>query len=300
MPFSDITAITTAPQRTDDPDTFAALADPYVVSMRQFSIDMGVFKTELETAAALIDAAPAYADPGLVAMAGNTPAVDKFVYFTGASTSAIATVTAQGRTFLAAVDVAAQQTALGLGTMATQAASAVAITGGSIAGITDLAVADGGTGASTATAARSNLSAAKSGANSDITSLTGLSTALSVAQGGTGGTTAAAAFASLVTTGASLSADGYMQFANGVILQWGTGTSQTTTDTASDAQTITFPIEFPTAVWSVMVTTQLASAGNSDGMYQIYSVTTTQFRAMHASIEAAALNAIPHWFAIGN
>lgn len=46
---------------------------------------------------------------------------------------------------------------LGLGTLATQAASSVAITGGTIAGITDLAVADGGTGASTASGARTNL-----------------------------------------------------------------------------------------------------------------------------------------------
>lgn len=64
----------------------------------------------------------------------------------------------------------------------------VAIAGGTITGITDLAVADGGTGASTATDARTNLSAAKSGANSDITSITGLTTALTVAQGGTGST----------------------------------------------------------------------------------------------------------------
>lgn len=60
------------------------------------------------------------------------------------------------------------------------------ITGGSITGITDLAVADGGTGSSTASGARSNLGAASSGSNSDITSLSGLSTPLSVAQGGTG------------------------------------------------------------------------------------------------------------------
>jgi hypothetical protein len=56
--------------------------------------------------------------------------------------------------------VATARTNLGLGTMATQAASAVTITGGSITGITDLAVADGGTGASTAAGARTNLGVA--------------------------------------------------------------------------------------------------------------------------------------------
>lgn len=55
--------------------------------------------------------------------------------------------------------------------MATQSANNVAITGGSISGITDLAVADGGTGASTASNARANLGAAASGANTDLTSV---------------------------------------------------------------------------------------------------------------------------------
>jgi len=45
----------------------------------------------------------------------------------------------------------------GLNTMSVQAANNVSITGGSITGITDLAVADGGTGASTAANARTNL-----------------------------------------------------------------------------------------------------------------------------------------------
>lgn len=54
-------------------------------------------------------------------------------------------------------DAATGRTNLGLGTMATQAANSVAITGGSVAGITDLAVTDGGTGASTASGARANL-----------------------------------------------------------------------------------------------------------------------------------------------
>jgi trimeric autotransporter adhesin len=107
----------------------------------------------------------------------------------------------------------------GLGTMATQNANAVAITGGTINGTTiggttpaaatftaltatgntnlntitagtwngtAIAVAYGGTGATTASGARINLSAAQSGANSDITSLSGLTTPLSETQGGTG------------------------------------------------------------------------------------------------------------------
>lgn len=98
-----------------------------------------------------------------------------------------------------ATSASAARTSLGLGTISTQAFDNVSITGGAITGVTisslgsDLAVTDGGTGASDATSARSNLSAAKSGANSDITSLSGLTTPLSAAQGGTGATSNAAA-----------------------------------------------------------------------------------------------------------
>ncbi|HGL6841384.1 TPA: phage tail protein [Citrobacter koseri] len=55
---------------------------------------------------------------------------------------------------------------------------------------TPLPVEKGGTGAVTASAARKNLQAAQSGANTDITSISGLTTALSVSQGGTGATSA--------------------------------------------------------------------------------------------------------------
>lgn len=58
-------------------------------------------------------------------------------------------------------------------------------------------VANGGTGASNATAARGNLGAAASGVNSDITSLVGLTTPLPVNEGGTGATTASVALANL-------------------------------------------------------------------------------------------------------
>lgn len=57
-----------------------------------------------------------------------------------------------------------------------------------------LAIANGGTNASSASGARLNLGAAASGVNSDITSLTGLTTAITVAQGGTGATSLTANF----------------------------------------------------------------------------------------------------------
>jgi hypothetical protein len=51
-----------------------------------------------------------------------------------------------------------------------------------------LPVANGGTAATSASAARTSLGAAASGANSDITSLTGITTPLGIAYGGTGST----------------------------------------------------------------------------------------------------------------
>lgn len=69
----------------------------------------------------------------------------------------VTAVTAYAATLIDDASASEARTTLGLGTMAVQAASAVAITGGTVIGITDLAVADGGTGASTASAARTAL-----------------------------------------------------------------------------------------------------------------------------------------------
>lgn len=56
-----------------------------------------------------------------------------------------------------------------------------------------LGIPSGGTGATTLAGIRTSIGAAASGANSDITSLTGLTTPLTVAQGGTGANNAATA-----------------------------------------------------------------------------------------------------------
>jgi hypothetical protein len=67
-----------------------------------------------------------------------------------AGTGSSAVISTFAETLLDDTSASAMRTTLELGTMATQAASGVAITGGSVTGITDLAIADGGTGASTA------------------------------------------------------------------------------------------------------------------------------------------------------
>ena len=66
---------------------------------------------------------------------------------------------------------ATARTSLGLGTIATQASDSVSITGGSITGVTDIAIADGGTGASTEADARSNLLPSYSGNGSKVLAL---------------------------------------------------------------------------------------------------------------------------------
>lgn len=93
---------------------------------------------------------------------------------------------------------------------------------------TTIAVNHGGTGATTAATALTNLGAAASGANNDITSLSGLTTALSIIQGGTGATTANGARTNLglgsglsvtITTAklTTLGANGSMTFTNGIL-----------------------------------------------------------------------------------
>ena len=74
-------------------------------------------------------------DAELAALASVTSAADKVPYFTGSGTADVATFTAAGRALVDDADASAQRTTLGLGTISTQDANNVSISGGSVTGL---------------------------------------------------------------------------------------------------------------------------------------------------------------------
>jgi hypothetical protein len=74
-------------------------------------------------------------DATLTALAGVTVAANQLIYATGADTFTTTSFTSFGQSLVDDADAAAARTTLGLGTISTQNANNVAITGGSISGI---------------------------------------------------------------------------------------------------------------------------------------------------------------------
>jgi hypothetical protein len=77
-------------------------------------------------------------DAGLQSISGLTTSANQMLYTTASDTYATASLTSAGRALLDDADASAQRTTLGLGTIATQNANNVAITGGTISGISNL------------------------------------------------------------------------------------------------------------------------------------------------------------------
>jgi uncharacterized protein YvpB len=141
-------------------------------------------------------------------------------------------------------------------------ATDVDITGGSITGITDLAIADGGTGASTASGARTNL---------EVPSLsgTGATGTWPIGISGNSATVTNGVYTTNFTgSNQSKSTSGFQKLPGGLVLQWGEITSNT-----DNRQTFTFPVAFPSAC--VFVSVVRIIGGGTANIYAIDYTTST-------------------------
>lgn len=90
----------------------------------------------------------------------------------------------------------------------------------------------------------------------------------------------------------SLAANGYVRFANGLIVQWGFNTRF-----GSSAQTVTYPLAFPTAVFAVVASGVRRTSGAALGQIPTVNGTpnTANFSLAHADGSTGS-----NWIAIGN
>ena len=148
-------------------------------------------------------------------------------------------------------------------------------TSGAVSVAGTLNIANGGTGATSASQARTSLSAATSGANSDITSLSGLTTALSIAQGGTAAQNAADARTNL---------DVPSRGGSGASGTWGINISGNAATATNGLTTSNFNSYAPTLTgtgasgnWGINISGNAATVTNglTTGNYNSYAPTLT-------------------------
>lgn len=158
-------------------------------------LQMAVTGSFFDVAGALIKNLATPVDTGDAATKGYVDAVTAPVAGYAAAAAASAASAASHDTSALGHDTSAAASAVSAANSASTAAAIVGAIGNPVAYTTQSPT------SGQQAVARGNIGAAASGANSDITSLSGLTTPLSVAQGGTGATTATAARVSLGVQG---------------------------------------------------------------------------------------------------
>jgi hypothetical protein len=185
--------------------------------------------------------------------------------------------------FVTAADVAERTatTTLTNKTLTSPTINTPTIAGGSITGITDLAVADGGTGQSSYTDGQLLIgnSTGNTLTKATLTAGSGISVTNSA-----GAITLAS---TVVSASSNTATSGYITLVNGTIMQWGKVTGTTS------SQSISFPIVFPTNV--VSITAQFATTGTSGASsWAVNSYTTSGFVFVTGNPGETTF-----WFAVG-
>jgi hypothetical protein len=168
-------------------------------------------------------------------------------------------------------------------TLARSGAGDITVEGNAVyrAGGTDVPVTDGGTGASSAAGARTNLGAAASGANTDITSLA--ATGAVTSSGATSGIGYATGAGGTVTQGTSKS--------TGVELNKISGQITTHNAALGSNSEVSFTVTNSTVAATDVIVTCIASGATADAYnVQVDAVAAGSFRVAIANMTAGSLS----------